>query len=109
MLLVAIIAEATRYALGGAPVSKQGTVSMRYRAAAISAFLPGPDAEVMAQTIIDRCIALGLLERLSDDDAGRFHVRLVKWPKWHPKDASAADRKRRSRDGQPEDAEALDW
>lgn len=89
-----ILTEAKRAALGGLPVTKQGRVSLRYRAVARTAFL-GKDVELVRQ-IVEACVAMGLLELINTDET-RFEVRLAKWKSWETTDSGAAERQRRSR------------
>jgi hypothetical protein len=90
-----ILLEAKRTALaGGLSPTKQGTVTLRYRAVARAT---GADAD-QVRRIVDAAVGNGLLTRIvnsADDD--RFTVRPAKWESWEPKDSAGAQRTRESR------------
>jgi hypothetical protein len=94
LAFLVILLAAKAAALGGLPPSKQGTVTMRYRALAREAYLP--DAET-ARRIVTRCAELDLL-LIEAWDTQQFTGRLVKWAKWEPRDVGAAARKQAQRD-----------
>jgi hypothetical protein len=94
LTLLALIVQANSAALAGLPPERQGTLSIRYRALARSAFLDGPDS---ARRIVDHLIELGLVERTADDDQ-QCALRMTRWTKWEPKDIRAASRQRRIRE-----------
>lgn len=91
LVFIALIAEARRQAFADAR-SQQGTVTMRYSALARQAFT-GPD---VARSVVALAARLRLLD-VVDDGSSQFTVFLLKWAKWEPRDVTAAERKRRSR------------
>jgi hypothetical protein len=54
-----------------------------------------------AKAIIHAAVGLGLVKVVSED-GDEFKLRLLRWSEWHPKDPTAAARKRRSRERQRE-------
>lgn len=98
LILLALIIEAKRAAMSGAPLEAQGSVSLRYAALARMAFVAEADARAIVAALAD----LDLLQSV-DDDGRRFTARLTKWAAWEPRDSAGAARQRRYRDRQAPD------
>jgi hypothetical protein len=96
LVFLAILLAAKRAAKGGLAAKRQGTVSLRYRAVAQSAYVE--DVEDVWR-IVDTSVRLGLLVRLDEptEDEDRFTVRLAKWQMWEVVDSGGAQRQRKSR------------
>ena len=95
LVFLVILTEAKKAALAGVPITDQGTVDLRYRAVARTAFLGTDDA--LVRRVVELAESVGLLEFIDSTDT-RFHVRLVKWPEWEVRDATATERQRRKRE-----------
>jgi hypothetical protein len=96
LVFLAILLAAKRAAKGGLAAKRQGTVSLRYRAVAQSAYVE--DVEDVWR-IVDASVRLGLLVRLDEptEEEDRFTVRLAKWERWEVVDSSGSERQRRSK------------
>lgn len=93
LVLLALVLEAKRAAMAGAPVEQQGTVSLRYAALGRMAFVD----ESQARTIVASLVGLELIQTMTDDDR-RFTARLTKWGSWEPRDSGGAARQHRYRE-----------
>ena len=100
LVFLAILIEAKRTALaGGLPPSKQGTVTLRYRAVARAT---GAHAD-RVRGIVNAAVENGLLTRIDNmTPTDRFTVRPAKWESWEPKDSAGARRVREHRARQTE-------
>jgi hypothetical protein len=98
LTILAILSEAKKADLAGLRTpSEQGILSIR---AGALAKLVGVSADVVT-AVVSRSVDIGLLEWRdgTDLDAGRFVVRSLKRGEWEPKDATAAARSGRARNG----------